>query len=40
MHDTLGLIVYNDILTKLAEIYYTNDIKICIYLFIIKELQE
>ena len=40
MYDALGLMVYNDTLTKFAEICYTNDIKICIYLFIMKELQE
>ena len=40
MHNALGLMVYNDTLTKLAEMCYTNDIKICIHLFIMKELQE
>ena len=40
MYDALGLMVYNDTLTKFAEICYTNDIKICIHLFIMKELQE
>ena len=40
MHDALDSMVYNDTLTKLTGMHYTNNIKIYVYLSTMKELWE